>query len=319
MGDFGDLMTSSMISLNQDLVADLEPFVIPRAKTLSAIMNENFPDAFAISFVSHQIIIELKKVTLDEHCKRLGLGSLPIWISGTDVVFRYYNGPIHGRELNRPKPKEDKFQDEYDGTDYLKSQGCFHPGSMISHGDHTVFTAGIQVKRQQDIGVTVPISCWDKKFEHEHELPSKYCTVKQGDWENGTEFQVRTKPILNSNTLVATTHKPFNNRFTNLKGSASSLLHSDDIRKVNELFWTDSFMTGPHQLASVGKRVCKVDSRGNDLFRNPDAPEYGERVQCIYASSMPLSQEPAKDTRRYLRCSHHPRSERRATLSPPDP
>ncbi|KFZ17188.1 hypothetical protein V502_04695 [Pseudogymnoascus sp. VKM F-4520 (FW-2644)] len=215
------------ISLNRHLLADLDVFVIPKAKTLSAIMNEHFPDAFAISFVSHQIIIELMKVTDEEHLKRL---------------------------------------------DYL-----------------TVGFSGIQVKRQQDTGVTVPISCWDKKPEPELRV-GNYIT--QGDWENGTGFQIlRSKRILKSGTRVATTYKPFNNRFTNLKGFASNLLHSDDIRKVNELFWTDSFVTGPQQLASIGKRVCKVDVTGNDLFSDPNAPsispEYGELVQGIYATSMP--------------------------------
>jgi hypothetical protein len=50
-------------------------------------------------------------------------------------------------------------------------------------------------------------------------------------------------------------------------------------------------VTGPQQLASVGKRVCKVDMKGNDFFRDPDAlltpGEYTELVQCIYATTMP--------------------------------
>lgn len=287
MGHLGNPMDIPSISLSQDLLADLDVFVIPKAKTLSAIMNEHFPDAFAISFVSHQIIVELMKVTDEEHWKRLT--SLPVWFLETDVGLRYYNGPIHGRELDRPKPDTDKFRDEYDGTDYLKSHGCFHPGSMMSRAPDTIFTAGIQVRRQQGIGVTVPISCWDKKLEPELRVGNY---VKQGDWENGTAFQIlHNKRILKSGTRVATTYKPFNNRFLNLKGFASNLLHSDDIRKVNELFWTDSFVTGPQQLASIGKRVCKVDIRGNDLFSDPDAPstspEYGELVQGIYATSMP--------------------------------
>ena len=274
------------ISLNRDL-ADLDVFVTPKAKTLSAIMNEHFPDAFAISFVSNQIIIELMKVTDEEHWKRLDY--LTVGFSGTDVALRYYNGPIHGRELDRPQPNANKFRDEYDGTDYLQSHGCFHPGSMMSRSTDTIFTAGIQVKRQQDTGVTVPISCWDKKLEPELRVVNY---VKQGDWENGTAFQIlRSKRILKSGTRVATTYKPFNNQFTNLKGFASNLLYSYDIRKVNELFWTDNFVTGPQQLASIGKRVCKVDITGNDLFSDPHAPstspEYGELVQGIYATSMP--------------------------------
>lgn len=205
------------------------------------------------------------------------------------MALRYHNGPVHERELKRPNAHKDKLRDEYDGTDYLKSNGCLHPGSMMSRGENTIFTAGIQVKKQQDIRVTVPISCWDKKLDPEFRLGNYF--VKQGDWDNGTKFQIITIRILNSGTQVAATYKPFNNRFLNLKGFAANLLHSDDIRKVNELFWTDSFVAGPQQLASMGKRVCKVDIKDNDLFSDPNAlpmsEEYGELVQGIYATSMP--------------------------------
>lgn len=102
---------------------------------------------------------------------------------------------------------------------------------------------------------------------------------------------MRTKRIQYSGTRVGTAYKTFKSRFANLGGFASDLLHSDDIKKVNELFWVHNFVTGPQQLASIGKRVCKVDIRGNDLFSNPDglgtSKECGELVQGIYATSMP--------------------------------
>jgi hypothetical protein len=289
MGDFfgAMYMENPWISLDQDLLAEIDVLVIPKAKTLSTIMNDYFPDALAISFISHQILIELIEVTFEEHYRRLA--HLPTGFWDTNVGLRYYNGPIHGPGVTRPKPNTDRFRDEYDGTDYLKSQGCFQPGSMMSFGENRMFTAGIQVKRQHDIRMTVPTSFWDKKLEPELRRGSH--TVKQGDWENGTAFGIQTKRIQQSGTRVAKTYKSFNNRFLNLQGSATSLLHSDDIKKVNELFWTDNLVTGPQQLASVGKRICKVDIQGNDFFSVPDAVltpgEYGELVQCIYATSMP--------------------------------
>ncbi|OBT74295.1 hypothetical protein VF21_07380 [Pseudogymnoascus sp. 05NY08] len=268
MGDLYGSMDIPWISLDQNLLADLDVLVIPKAKTLSTIMNEHFPDALAISFVSHQILIELIEITFDEHCGRLA--NLP--------------GGFWDTNLNT-----DRFRDKYGGTDYLKSQGCFQPGSMMSFGENRIFSAGIQVKRQHDIRMTVPTSFWDKKLEPEVRLGTH--TVKQGDWENGTAFGISTKRILQSGTRVAKTYKPFNNRFLNLKCSATSLLHSDDIKKVSELFCTDNFVTGPQQLASVGKRICKVDMQGNDFFSDPDTlpvpGKYGELVQCIYATSMP--------------------------------
>ncbi|OBT96851.1 hypothetical protein VE01_05537 [Pseudogymnoascus verrucosus] len=281
-------MKNPWIWLDQNLLAELDVLVIPKAKTLSTIMNEHFPDALAISFISHQILIELIEVTFEEHRRRLEY--LPGGVWDTNFGLRYYNGPIHGPGVKRPEPNMDRFHDEYDDTDYLKSQGYFNPGSMMSFGEDRIFTAGIKVKKKHDIRITVPISCWDKKLEPALRRGGSH-TIKQGDWENGTAFGMQTKRILQSGTRVAKTNKSFNNRFLNLKGSATSLLHSDDIRKVNELFWTDNFMTGPQQLASVGKRVCKVDTQGNDFFSDPNAllthGEYTELVQCIYATTMP--------------------------------
>ncbi|OBT54198.1 hypothetical protein VE04_06509 [Pseudogymnoascus sp. 24MN13] len=140
-------MENPWISLDQDLLAELNVLVIPKAKTLSSIMNEHFPDSLAISFISHQILIELIKVTFGEHCRRLAY--LPGGFWDTNVRLRYYNGPIHGPGAKRPKPNTNRFHDEYNGTDYLKSQGCFQPGSMMSFGEDRMFTAGTQVKKKQ--------------------------------------------------------------------------------------------------------------------------------------------------------------------------
>jgi hypothetical protein len=97
--------------------------------------------------------------------------------------------------------------------------------------------------------------------------------------------------IGSSDIGIAKVDKPFSNRFLDLNGSASSLLHSNDLRTVNESFWIDSFVTGPQQLASNGRRVYRADKRGKDLFGDPSAlPRpgiYVELVQGIYATSTP--------------------------------
>jgi hypothetical protein len=41
------------LSLEQNLLADLKIFVIPKAKTLSTIMNQHFPEALAISYINY--------------------------------------------------------------------------------------------------------------------------------------------------------------------------------------------------------------------------------------------------------------------------
>ena len=85
------------ITLEQNLLSDLKVFVIPKAKTLSTIMNQHFPEALAISYINHRIIMEFKKINDEQHQKRLD--SLPRAISKTEVALRYHNGPIHGQEL----------------------------------------------------------------------------------------------------------------------------------------------------------------------------------------------------------------------------
>ncbi|KFY45180.1 hypothetical protein V494_01105 [Pseudogymnoascus sp. VKM F-4513 (FW-928)] len=131
-------------------------------------------------------------------------------------------------------------------------------------------------------------------MERKPEPPARDCgtyTVKQGDWENGKACRMYTGRVIYGGTRVTVTNKPFNNRFLNLKGFTSNILHSEDIKKTGEVFWTDNCVTGPHPLASVGKRVCRVNKRGNDLFSDPDAVpdsrENSEFVQGIFATSIP--------------------------------
>lgn len=99
------------LSLEQNLLADLNAFVIPKAKTLSTIMNRHFPEALAISYINHRIVVEFMEINNEQHKKRLQ--SLPYAISETEVALRYHNGPIHGQELKRlKKPNPIEFDDE---------------------------------------------------------------------------------------------------------------------------------------------------------------------------------------------------------------
>ena len=155
--------------------------------------------------------------------------------------------------------------------------------------NNTLISAGIQVEKQQKIGLTVAIHCWDEQLESDVKLGHKDCTVKQGDWVDGTVVGMVTERIGSSGIGVANLDKPFSNRFLGLNGSASSLPHSNDPRTVNESFWIDSFVTGPQQLASSGVRVYKANKRGKDLFGDPSAltrpARYVELVQGVYATS----------------------------------
>jgi hypothetical protein len=290
IGDMGRSEDKRWISLEQNLLADLKVFVIPKAKTLSTIMNQHFQEALAISYINHRIVVEFKEINDEQHKKRLD--SLPRAISKTEVALRYHNGPIHGQELKRLKePNPAKFDGQCDDTDYVKTHGCFYPGAMLSSKNNTSISAGIQVQKQQKIGLTVAIHCWDKQLESNVKLGHEDYTVKQGDWVDGTVVGMVMERIGSSNIGIAKVDKPFSNRFLDLNGSASSLLHSNDLRTVNESFWIDSFVTGPQQLASNGRRVYRANKRGKDLFGDPSALPgpgiYVELVQGIYSTSAP--------------------------------
>jgi hypothetical protein len=290
LGEMGRSEDKRWISLEQNLLADLKVFVIPKAKTLSTIMDQHFPEALAISYINHRIVVELKEINYEQHKKRLE--SYPRAISKTEVALRYHNGPIHGQELKRLKePNPTKFDGQYDDTDYVKTHGCFYPGAMLSSKNNTLISAGIQVQKQQEIRLTVAIHCWDKQLESDVKLGHEDYTVKQGHWVDGTVVGVVMERIGSSDIGIAKVDKQFSNRFLDLNGSASSLLHSSDLSKVNESFWIDSFVTGPQQLASNGVRVYKANKRGKDLFGDPSAlpgpGRYVELVQGIYATSAP--------------------------------
>ena len=253
-------------------------------------MNQHFPEALAISYINHRIVVEFKEINDEQHKKRLD--SLPRAISKTEVALRYHNGPIHGQELKRLKePNPTKFDGQYDDTDYVKTHGCFYPSAMLSSKNNTLISAGIQVQKQQKIGLTVAIHCWDKQLESDVKLGHEDYTVKQGDWVDGTVVGMVMERIGSSDIGVAEVDKPFSNRFLDLNGSASSLLHSNDLRTVNESFRIDSFVTGPQQLASNVRRVYRANKRGKDLFGDPSALPgpgiYVELVQGIYTTSAP--------------------------------
>jgi hypothetical protein len=92
--DLGDMGQSEnrLILLEQDQLDDPKIFVIPKTKTLLTIMKQHFWDALAISYIDHQIVVELKEIADEEYKKRLG--SLPHAIAKTEVGLRYHNGPM---------------------------------------------------------------------------------------------------------------------------------------------------------------------------------------------------------------------------------
>lgn len=282
------------VYLEDDLLDDLKPFVIPKAKTLSRIMHQHFPNALAVSYISHRIVVELEETSIEEYIKRLK--SLPNAIAGTEVGLRYYNGLINGQEMKREKQPDPTHVDgDCDDIDYIQPQGCFYPGTMLSSKNDTAISAGILLQRQDDVRLTVAIHCWDKQLESQVDLGHADYTVKQGDWASGTVVGRVTERMGDSDIGLAKVNEPFSNRFLDLNGSAKTLLHTDDITNIHETFWIDSFVTGRQQLASLGVRALRAGQRGNGIFKaagasSKDLPTAVSSItpkQGIYTTSTP--------------------------------
>lgn len=257
-------------------------------------MHQHFPDALAVSYISHQIVVELEETSLEQYIKRLRL--LPNSIMGTEVGLRYHNGLINGQEMKREKQPDPTHVDgDCDDTDYIQSHGCFYPGAMLSSKNSTTISAGILLQRQDEVRLTVAIHCWGKQLKSKVDLGHADYIVKQGDWASGTVVGRVTERTGDSDIGLAKVDKPFSNRFLGLNGSAKSLLHTDDIKNINERFWIDSFVTGRQQLASRGVRVIRVDQRNTGILQPtgasskdiPTAGTYITLVQGIFATSTP--------------------------------
>jgi hypothetical protein len=253
-------------------------------------MKNHFPDALAVSYINFQLFVELEEVDLDEHIKRLEF--LPQEIADCEVALRYHNGSLNGRELKRLKePNPTMLDGDYDDTDYVKDHGCFYPGAMLSSKNNSLISAGIQVQKEDDVRLTVAIHCWDNQLNSGVTLGHEDYNIKQGDWAEGTVVGTVTERIGTTDIGLARIHKPFTNRFLDLNGSATRLVHSNEITKINDVFWIDSFVTGPQQLSSNGIRVLKAGGGSNGLFgpknQLPEPGKYIELFQGIYATSTP--------------------------------
>lgn len=217
------------------------------------------------------------------------MGSLPNGIRGTKLGLRYNNGLLNSRmqEMKREMlPNPAIIDGDYDDTDYVKSQGCFYPGSMLSSKNNTSITAGILLRRQHEERLTVAIHNWDEQLESKVELGDAEYTVKQGDWTSGIIVGRVTSRIGSSDIGLAKVDRPFSNRFLDLNGSATSLLHSKDATLLNTKLYIDGFVTGPQQLVCAGLRFVRSRSTG-DPATTPKFGPYLGIWQGIYATSAP--------------------------------
>lgn len=255
---------------------------------------DHFTEAIALSFINHTIVVELPQTTRELHNERLQ--HFPVRITDSDVPLRFKNGVLHGQELKRSKTPCPKILDGvYDDTDYVQTQGSFNPGAMLSSQNQTMITAGINVQKNLEQRLTVAIHCWDQQLNAGIDLGAEEYAIKQGDWDSGTLVGKVIGRIGNSDIGLASIDVPFSNRLLDLSGSVRTLAHSSTMKDVGEAFWVDTFVTGPQNLASAGRRVYQGTPR--DLVGESESlPVPGIYIrleQGIFATSVPeINSEP---------------------------
>ncbi|CZR58617.1 uncharacterized protein PAC_08509 [Phialocephala subalpina] len=87
------------LKLEQNIVEDLKQYRVPKSKTLSTILTQCSPDALAITFINHTIVVEFETTTYDEYRKTL-VGK-PHKIAWTDVGLRYHNGEYREEDFTQ--------------------------------------------------------------------------------------------------------------------------------------------------------------------------------------------------------------------------
>jgi hypothetical protein len=111
--------------LEDAVKADLKPPAMPEAETPLRILEKHFEEEVAISYINYSIVVELKKMAVEQHKERLC--SLPHLIGEIDVGLSYHNGAIL-----RPDVK-----------DTANVENSFDPTKMMSQVNDTLISVGI--------------------------------------------------------------------------------------------------------------------------------------------------------------------------------
>ncbi|KAI9784967.1 MAG: hypothetical protein M1839_001163 [Geoglossum umbratile] len=287
VGNFGDL---DPIEIDNSIGGSLKPYCMPDDKTLCRILSEYFPEANGISYISHTIVVEFPRSDADSWYRRL-LES-PSGFLNVGVGLSYTNGPLLATELKRlkaPNPTTLETIKE-DDSDYVKSQGCFFPGSMLQAKSGNQISAGIHIQKGIDTRLTVAFHSWDKEFL---EMPENlgdhnHFTITQGETLVGSVIE-----RIGSTDIGLAKLKDgvsFSNQFLDLPTSAKKLLPFDEVGIMDD-FLFDSFVTGRQRIKCLGKRIIMEGKSKAVLKGNPDGlPEprrYTELRQGIYATNSP--------------------------------
>ena len=282
IGDFGE--GEFEIAIDASIAADLRPFHMPKEETLSNLAKY-FPGCTHVSFIVHQIVIEY--ATEDFQTFSVRRQKLPWAFENVGLPLSYHNGPLVQTQLKRFKKPEPRFLNgAEDDTDYVKTQGCFFPGTKISADSGQQVSTGIMVQRGQESRITVAFHCWDEEYKDFQD--------KLGDLD---KFSVTQGETLVGNIVerIGTTDIglaklkdgiAFHNRFLDIPTTAKTLTPLENLA-VNDEFLIDTFVTGRQRLRLQGKRVPNMESLPALKGSAQDLPPPGRYVsfsQGIYAT-----------------------------------
>ena len=288
LGEFSP--SDDMVTIDDELAADLKIYKMPKPETISRLLRQYFPDAVAISFIFHTIVVEFDEVERKSWLERLQ--GLPHRFENVGVALEFSNGPLVGMELKRLKKPMPAVLDtmQEDDSNYVKSGGCFYPGAMIKAESGGQISAGIAVEKAGDTRLTVAFHCWDSEYESAPEKlgHATHFSVTQGETRVGyVQGRIGTTDIglakLDDNIA-------FQNRFLDLDTTARCFLPFDNIN-ISDEFLFDSFVTGKQRMRCAGVRIRKAGQRREELVGNkehlPDSGNWIELCQGIYATGSP--------------------------------
>jgi hypothetical protein len=278
------------IELEDKLAAELVPYGMPKAGTLFDIMTHYFHGAMAISLICSTLVVEYPEVDVESWNNKLA--ELPHGFKNSSVALNYSNGSLTNVEFGRlktPNPTHLANLQE-DDSDYVQSQGCFYPGTMLSADTGNQISAGILVEKDGEVRLTVAFHCWADEYAA---TPDKlgnpnHFSVKQGN----TRVGYVAERVGGTDIGLAKLDDGivFSNRFLDIDTSAKTLLLLEDISQGDTVL-IDSFVTGRRALRCVGARLVTVE--GSACFlkgKAEDLPGKGDYIQLhqgIWATNAP--------------------------------
>ncbi|MCJ1230307.1 hypothetical protein MMC12_006979 [Toensbergia leucococca] len=285
IGDFGEC---DDIVIEQELAADLRSFSIPKDSTLLRVATRYFPDASFISYISHSMIVEY--ATEDEDTWYNRLEKLPNGFQNVGVALSFVNGPLVATELERIKALElQKLSDvQKDDSDYVKSQGCFFPGTMLRVRSGNQRTAGIAVTKGLETRLTVGFPSWDKECETISEISGDETHFSVTQAETPVGYVCERTGTTDIGLAQLKNDIIFHNRFLDIPTTAKVLLSSRDI-KFNDEFFIDSFVTRRQRLRCQGLRIG-IENHAKEVMLNDDKEHPPATIGAGAGASISLRQ-----------------------------